>query len=447
MSQPAEATTAYRWVADLLTEARARTLLLIAPLSDSDLKAQHDPLMSPIIWDLGHIAQFEELWLGRNLAGPVEFAEMPGMYDPFRNPRAARAALPLPSAAECLAAMSEARRRTLDALESLEPPADSAAGNASALLRDGFVFRMVAQHEYQHDETILQTLQLKTGDHYRAPRAIAPPVAPVAHSAVALAEMVRFPGGEVTVGTDDRSAAYDNERPRHAMRLAPFRIDTVPVTNGDYLAFMDAGGYADRRHWSPAGRAWLAESCAEAPKYWYREGGEWHARSMDRCGPVVMEHPVCHVCFHEADAYARWAGKRLPTEYEWEAAATWDPVTGMSRAFPWGDEMPGITDANIDQLAFGTAVVGSYPRNVSPIGCHQMIGDVWEWTASDFRPYPGYATFPYREYSEVFFGDEYKVLRGGSWATRPGVVRTTFRNWDYPIRRQIFSGFRCARDD
>jgi iron(II)-dependent oxidoreductase len=258
--------------------------------------------------------------------------------------------------------------------------------------------------------------------------------------------MVRFPGGRVEIGTDDRSAAYDNERPRHTVAVAPFDIDVHPVTNGQFLEFMEADGYRRPEHWSEAGRRWLAESGAEAPKYWFRSEGRWMTRVMDRVGPVEPDHPVCHVCWHEADAFARWAGKRLPTEIEWEAAAAWDPASGRQRRYPWGDEPPTRELANLDQLGFGTAPVGAYRRNVSPIGCRGMIGDVWEWTSSDFLPWPGFEVFPYAEYSEMFFGAEYKVLRGGSWATRPGAVRNTFRNWDYPIRRQIFSGFRCARD-
>lgn len=168
---------------------------------------------------------------------------------------------------------------------------------------------------------------------------------------------------------------------------------------------------------------------------------------MDRAESVDPTRPVCHVSYLEAEAFARWAGKRLPTEAEWEVAATWDPTRGIALAFPWGDEAPTTALANLDQLGFGTAPVGAYAKNVSPFGCYGMIGDTWEWTSSDFGPYPGYETFPYREYSEVFFGAEYKVLRGGSWATRPTVARTTFRNWDYPVRRQIFSGFRCAAND
>jgi iron(II)-dependent oxidoreductase len=166
---------------------------------------------------------------------------------------------------------------------------------------------------------------------------------------------------------------------------------------------------------------------------------------MDRVSAVDPQMPVCHVCYHEGDAFARWARKRLPTETEWEIAAAWDPARGVLR-FPWGNEDATTGDANIDQLSFGTSPVGAFPRNVSPLGCYGMIGDVWEWTSSDFTAYPGFESFPYREYSEAFFGSDYKVLRGGSWATRPGAIRNTFRNWDYPIRRQIFSGFRCAAD-
>jgi iron(II)-dependent oxidoreductase len=209
---------------------------------------------------------------------------------------------------------------------------------------------------------------------------------------------------------------------------------------------MRAGGYTRPELWSGAGRRWLEESSAQSPMYWVRDGDEWMTRVMDRVGPVRPDHPVCHVCYHEAEAFARWAGKRLPTEIEWEAAASWDPGSGRTQTYPWGDAPPSRELANLDQLGFGTAPVAAYPLSRSPIGCCGMIGDVWEWTSSDFGPWPGFEPFPYPEYSEVFFGNEYKVLRGGSWATRPGAARNTFRNWDYPIRRQIFSGFRCARD-
>ena len=420
-----------------LAEARARTFQLVTPLSRNDLHRQHDPLMSPVIWDLGHIAAFEELWLTRNLSGRIEFAEMPGLYNPFEHPRRVRGTLELPGLDQVRETMAEIRAVVLERLET----ADLHAG--PALLRAGYVYRMVLQHEYQHDETILQTLQLKQGSPYvpveRRPL-------PVCRSVAEPGAMVRFPGGDVRLGTDDRSAAYDNERPGHTVRLAPFWIDVTPVTNGQYLEFMEAGGYRRRELWTEAGWGWLAEAGVSAPKHWVEDGRGWSTRSMDVTGALDPARPVCHVSWHEAAAYARFAGKRLPTEAEWEAAASWEPATGTQRLYPWGNDVWSPELANLDQLAFGTAPVGAYPRNVSPVGCYGMIGDVWEWTASDLRGYPGFEPFPYQEYSEAFFGPEYKVLRGGSWATRPGAIRTTFRNWDYPIRRQIFSGFRCARD-
>jgi gamma-glutamyl hercynylcysteine S-oxide synthase len=426
-------------LAEELLEARARTLLLVAPLTDAELRMQHDPLMSPILWDLGHIAHFEELWLTRNLDGPIEFVEMPGMYNPFEHPRSKRGALPLPGLAEIRLVFDEIRGRVLARLTALDGAGDH------PLLQDGYVYRMVLQHEYQHNETILQTLQLKRGAPYSPYARVELPGA--ATQAATTGAMVRFPGGRVTVGTDDRGAAYDNERPRHRVDLAPFYIDVDPVTNGDYLVFISAGGYETREFWSEAGWRWVDQRGVRAPKYWEWREGTWWTRTMDRTGPVDPSHPVCHVCWYEAEAYARFAGKRLPTEIEWEVAASWDPGTGSARTYPWGEAKPTRELANLDQLGFGTASIGAYPRNVSPLGCSGMIGDVWEWTSSDFGPWPGFESFPYKEYSEVFFGSEYKVLRGGSWATRPGAVRNTFRNWDYPIRRQIFSGFRCARDD
>lgn len=422
-------------LASMLAEARARTLLLVEPLSDEELRMQHDPLMSPILWDIGHIAHFELLWLVENTQGPVQFSEMPGMYNPFENPRAVRDKLKLMQLPELLDFMEQVRARVLDRLATVDLHGDD------PLLRDGYVYHMVAQHEYQHNETILQTLQLKKGEPYHPARRATLP-----EPAIRPAGMVHFPGGEVQIGTDDRSAAYDNERPRHMVHLDPFWIDAAPVSNAEYLEFMHAGGYTTRELWSDAGWAWVQEARVDSPKYWDTEGGGWRTRSMDRLGPVDPSHPVCHVCYHEAEAYARWVQKRLPTEQEWEAACTWNPETGTRSKFPWGDKPPTPEHANLDQLVWGTAPIGAYTRNVSPIGCYGMIGDVWEWTRSDLQPYPGYQTFPYKEYSEVFFGTEYKVLRGGSWATRPGAIRSTFRNWDYPIRRQIFSGFRCARD-
>ena len=421
----------------MLEEARERTLLLVSTLSPGDLAWQHDPLMSPIVWDLAHIAHFEELWLTRNLDGPIRFVEMPGLFNPMEHPRSERGELPLPELKHCVTLMAGIRERVLARLRQVD------FDRGLQLVRSAFVYHLVVQHEVQHNETMLQTMQLKQGAPYQPPaRRAHPESAPLTDPR----RMVVFPGGEVTLGTDDQSAAYDNERPRHRRSLAPFAMDAYPVTNAEYTGFIEADGYRRPEFWSAAGEGWLAESGASAPAYWERRHDTWWSRVMDREGPVAPDHPVCHVCFHEAEAFARYAGKRLPTEAEWEVAATWDPAAGTARRFPWGDEPATPDRANIDQLGFGTAPVGAYAANVSPMGCYGMIGDVWEWTASNFVGYPGFEAYPYPEYSETFFGDEYRVLRGGSWATRPSAIRGTFRNWDYPIRRQIFSGFRCARD-
>jgi iron(II)-dependent oxidoreductase len=252
-----------------------------------------------------------------------------------------------------------------------------------------------------------------------------------------------IPGGAFTMGTSTEPWALDNERPAHPVDVAAFFIDRAPVTNAWYAEFVDAGGYDDPRWWSASGWAQRQHAGWTAPLHWHGDG------TYTRFGvrvPIVPDEPVVHVCWYEAEAFAAWAGKRLPTEAEWEKAARYDPATGRSRRYPWGDEDPAPAHANLGQRHLAPAPVGAYPAGASPHGVQQLIGDVWEWTASDFHGYPGFAPFPYREYSEVFFGNEYKVLRGGSFGTDATACRGTFRNWDYPVRRQIFSGFRCARD-
>jgi iron(II)-dependent oxidoreductase len=258
---------------------------------------------------------------------------------------------------------------------------------------------------------------------------------------------VRIPAGPFVMGTDDDPWAYDNERPAHVVDLAAFWIDTAPVTNGQYLEFVEDGGYDERRWWNDEGWAWRHESPEDHahPQFWRRRGpGAWTRRRFGFEEDLPPGEPVQHVCWHEATAYASWAGKRLPTEAEWEKAASWAP-DGHKRRYPWGDGAdPDL--ANLGQHHFRPAPVGAYPDGASAWGVEQLVGDVWEWASSDFVAYPGFRSFPYREYSEAFFDSGYKVLRGGSWATAPCAVRTTFRNWDLPIRRQIFAGFRCARD-
>jgi iron(II)-dependent oxidoreductase len=257
--------------------------------------------------------------------------------------------------------------------------------------------------------------------------------------------MVCVPAGRYPIGSDDYEP-YDNEHPRHDVELEAFEIDRFPVTNGQFLQFIEDGGYARQENWTPEGWEWRWVFDVQAPEYWSREGERWTTSRFGLSSAVDPSLPVLHVSYFEAEAFARWAGKRLPSEFEWEVAASWDPQSRSQRRYPWGDRPATEHLANVDQRLFSTAPVGAYPAGASALGCHQMLGDAWEWTSSEFRPYPGFVPFPYAEYSHPFFGDGFKVLRGGSWATRPRVARNTFRNWDSRLKRQIFAGFRCARD-
>jgi gamma-glutamyl hercynylcysteine S-oxide synthase len=423
-------------VARNLVTARERTELLTGSVGDGDLVRQHSPLMSPLVWDLAHVANQEELWLLREVGGrePMH-PEIDPLYDAFEHPRAERPALPLLPPAEARAYAREVRGRVLDLIE-------AATFTGSRLLTGAFAFGMIAQHEQQHDETMLITHQLRSGAP--ALTAPSPPAAPA--DAASLPREVLIPGGPFTMGTSTEPWALDNERPAHPVTVPGFYLDTTPVTNAAYAEFIADGGYDDPRWWSPAGWDHRQKAHLAAPLYWRREGGGWVRTRFGVTEPVPPAEPVMHVCWHEAQAYAAWAGRRLPTEAEWEKAARHDPATGRSRRFPWGDADPTPDRANLGQRHLQPAPAGSYPQGASPAGVRQLIGDVWEWTASDFLPYPGFTAWPYREYSEVFFGSEYKMLRGGAFGVAPVACRGTFRNWDYPIRRQIFAGFRTARD-
>jgi iron(II)-dependent oxidoreductase len=361
-------------IAALLAEARERTIALIAPLGDELLNKVYSELLSPLAWDLGHIANFEELWLVQRVGGRAPLhGELGRFYDAIENPRKERGALPILRDEELRSYLDEVRARTLEVLETVDIGPD----NPDPLLREGFVYEMLVAHELQHQETMLQLLQMLDVPYRPAeadPERFAP--APGGDGGTVL-----FEAGTYGIGAPDRGFAYDNERARHEVELAAFEIDRTPVTNAAYIAYMEETG-------------------AEPPMYWERDGAGWVRTAMGIRVPVDPARPVVHVSHPEAEDFARWAGKRLPTEFEWEAAAA---------------RLEGV-------------------------------GGAWEWTSSDFLAYPDFQAFPYDEYSKVFFGDTYKVLRGASWATHPHVARPSFRNWDLPQRRQIFAGIRLAND-
>jgi len=374
-----------------LARARGRTLELLAPLSHDELLRQVSPLQSPLVWDFAHIGHFEELWLLRELGGEQPADDRyDDIYDAFAHERAERAELPilLPDAANAF--VGDIRGRVLSLLQASRPDTDN------PLLTGDFVFGMVIQHELQHLETMTQTLQL---GGMPGPFPGRPP------DVTAEGELLIEEGAFVFGAGDDEPWAYDNERPSHDVPLPAFYLDRALVSNADYAAFVTDGGYAKPTLWSAEGWAWRESERAEAPRYWQRATGGWARERFGEIESIPLREPVQHVSWYEADAYARWAGKRLPSEAEWEKAAR------------------------------------SQPGEVE-----HLRGAVWQWTSSYFGGYPGFSPFPYTEYSEVFFGHSYRVLRGGSWVTDPVVARPTFRNWDLPQRNQIFSGLRCARD-
>jgi gamma-glutamyl hercynylcysteine S-oxide synthase len=411
-----------------LERARARTLGL-TDLDEPTLMAQHDPLMSPLVWDLAHVGQQEELWLLRG-GDPARPGMLPpdvdSLYDAFKHPRAERPALPLLPPVEARAYDHEVRGRVLDLIE--RTAAD-----------DLFTAGMVVQHEEQHDETMYATLQLRQGPPVLTGHRELPPGRPVA------GERVFVPGGEFVLGVDLATEPFslDNERPAHRVDVAPFWIGRVPVTSGQWADFIADGGYHRRDLWSARGWEHRVQAGLERPRYWTAHGTRRRFGIEENVPPG---EPVQHICYYEAEAFAAWSGARLPTEPEWEKACAWDPASGVRRRWPWGSSPPTAELANLGGDALRPAPAGAYPAGASGCGAEQMIGDVWEWTSSDFAPWPGFTPMIYRAYSKPFFSSEYKVLRGGSWAVAPSTIRPSFRNWDYPIRRQIFTGVRLAWD-
>ena len=433
MSSPiaaAAATTAAEVIV-AMGEARERTLSLVASVSDEDLERVHSRLMSPLAWDLGHIAVFEDLWLAHRYGGlPLLREDLAEVYDAIETPRAGRGELEFLPPAQAREFLAEVRARTLEVTEQQG-------------IGDGMLHELVLRHEHQHNETMLQTLQLARLQNYQPPGRRDEPPAP--DPPLSGLELVEIRAGECTIGAPATGFAYDNERPRHRTDVRGYQVGRSPITNATYLQFVEGGGYERREWWSDEGWAWKEQFDITRPRGWTPDrSGE---RRLGRLEPLHPHRPVVHVSWFEADAFARAHGARLPTEIEWEKAATWDQERREARPYPWGKDatIPGV-HANVDQLGLGPAPAGAHPLGSSPYGCLGMIGDVWEWTSSDFGGYPGFVAHPYREYSEVFFGGGYKVLRGGSWATRARVATPTFRNWDHRERRQIFSGIRIARD-
>ncbi len=464
-----------REVIEILKDARARTLELIADLSDEQMIGPYLRIVNPPLWEIGHVAWTQEFWILRHLRKDRPLLEGgDSLYNSTDVAHDTRWTLPLPSREKTLGYMEEVLARVIDHL-----------GSTRLRKEDLYYPLLVAFHEDMHDEAITYTRQTL---EYPAPSLTSLMIARGAKESSRL-EGGPLPGDVEIAGETFSLGAppnvpfvFDNEKWAHSVKVNSFCIARAPVTNGEFVAFVEDRGYLRQEFWSPEGWSWLesggtpqleqsfskfwskkGSSPSPAahpagriahPVYWQREAaGRWLQRVFDSYVSLQEHLPVIHVNWYEAEAYCNWAGRRLPTEAEWELAASGvRPADGYGaalnkRRFPWGDEQPGPERANLDSRAMGLVEVGALPAGDSAFGCRQMIGNVWEWTASDFQPYPGFVADPYKEYSAPWFGT-HKVLRGGCWTTRSRLIRNTWRNFYTPDRRDVWAGFRtCAKSD
>jgi gamma-glutamyl hercynylcysteine S-oxide synthase len=418
-------------IADLV-DTRARLISLVADLSDDELCVPKLGILNPPVWEIGHVAWFQEHWTLRHLDRCASLREdADRLWDSAAVAHDLRWDLPLPTRSETLAYMERVLEAVVRRLDS-----------RTADEREAYFLRLVTFHEDMHGEALVYTRQTL---------GLPPPACASSDSlgGGALPGDVEIPGGTFQLGASrDLPFVFDNEKWAHSVEIAPFAIARAPVTQADLAEFVEAGGYEHDRWWREEGLAWRATARARHPLYWERDAnGRWFRRHFDRLVLLEEHKPAIHVNWFEADAFCNFKNRRLPTEAEWELAASGPIARERSRKplFPWGDETPDRSRTELDLWSSTCADVGAHARGDNAFGCRQMIGNVWEWTASDFRPYPGFAADPYKEYSEPWFGT-HKVLRGGCYATRSRLIRNTWRNFYTPDRRDVLAGFRtCAR--
>ena len=429
-------------VAAVLEDARRRSLELIADLTDEQWRAPLLAIINPPLWELGHVAWFQEKWALRHLRDePLLLEHGDALYDSAAVAHDTRWDLRLPSRRETL----DYCRRVLDRVRERLP-----AGELSE--KEAYFHWLVVMHEDMHGEAFTYTRQTLG---WPAPKLTgASEALPKAEGGVA--GDVEIPGGTFLLGArPGETFVFDNEKWGHEVEIKPFAIARAPVTNGQFAEFVDDDGYRRPELWSEEGHRWLQKEKAQHPIYWIGDGRDWQLRHFDKILPLPKDLPVIYVNWYEADAYCRWAKRRLPTEAEWELAA--GPSTRCARSgstlrydgaekrrYPWGDAPANGARAQLDSTHIGVVPVAAHAGGDSPFGCRQMIGNVWEWTSSDFQPYPGFVIDPYKEYSQPWFTPDYKVLRGGCWATRSRLIRSTWRNFYTKDRRDVFAGFRTC---
>lgn len=394
---------------DDLREARARTLALVSDLTDAQFNVPMLEIINPFLWEIGHVAYFAEFWTLRRLFGEASIVpNADGLYDSAKIPHDTRWSLPLPDRAATLEFLRMQLERVCERAEEAASIPDAA-----------YFYRLALHHEDMHDEAFVYTRQT-LGYSWPLARAAVPDTM---NDDEDLGDAA-IPGGTYRIGsTPGDGFVFDNEKWAHEVDVTPFEIARTAVTNAQFAAFVDDGGYRKREIWSDEGWAWRMQAKAVHPVYW--KGAM--RRHFDRLVPLRDHDPVVHVNYHEAQAYCAWAGRRLPTEAEWEVAAAGSPIRG-----------------NLDGSYGDVCDVRYFEEAESRYGCRQMIGNVWEWTQSRFEPYPGFAADPYKEYSEPWFGTHY-VLRGGAWSTRSRLISTRWRNFYRPYRRDIITGLRTVK--
>ncbi|MFL6281958.1 MAG: ergothioneine biosynthesis protein EgtB [Pyrinomonadaceae bacterium] len=426
-------------IARALAETRAATLRLFDLCDERDLHESPGFGYRPIIWHLAHMGVFEAYWLMQKAGGqPAPDARYERIFDPISTPR--EESKNLPTRAEMESYLRRVRDTVLGYLEGFD------FDSRDPLKRGGYIFRLVLEHEQQHQETLCYLLQLLDPSKKMRPATPVDDRGAVVTNAVG--EMVSVPAGEFLMGAAWDSFAYDNEYPARAVFVPEFRIARAPVTNGEFARFVGEGGYERREFWTEEGWSWREKEAWTQPLYWRRAGagGAWAERRMFDETPLEPEQPLTGVSFYESEAYARFTGKRLPTEAEWEKAASWDARTNTKRRFAWGDEEPDSARCNYAMEHWGTTTVKHFPAGASPYGCLDMTGNVWEWTSTTFDAFPGFEPFPYPEYSQTWFDGDHRILKGGSWATSASVLRTSFRNFFRRHFRIAFAGLRLAED-
>jgi iron(II)-dependent oxidoreductase len=436
---------------EALKEARARTLELVDDLNDEQLMGPRLKLVNPLRWEIGHLAWFQEFWVLRHLAKqPPILKQGDELYDSARVAHDTRWDLPLLQRDKTLVYMERVLERVIEQAS----PENLTLKDAEGYDQEYFL-NLVLLHEQMHDEAITYTRQTLC---YPAPTLAVSKVQLAEHNEAPsqtsddLTRDAEIPGGKFILGsTHLQRFIFDNEQLAHDVEIAAFAISKTAVSNGQFRNFVEDNGYKRSELWTTEGWHWLTAASAEHPVYWRRDGHDrWARRTFDKWVELDDGLPVIHVNWYEASAYCRWADRRLPTETEWELAASADrptnepSLTTSKRRYPWGDDSPTPERANLDWSAMGCLPVDALPASDSAFGCRQMIGNVWEWTASDFNPYPGFVAGPYKDYSEPWFGD-HKVLRGGCWVTRSRLIHNSYRNFYTPDRRDVWAGFRtCA---